>query len=153
MANEGIKVLRAGVGDRHVLEMMRAEGLSFGGENSGHLIFSEYATTGDGIVAALQICRMMKESGKSIAELSGLMQEYPSQLLNLLVREKPPLEGLAGLQKLIAEAEAEFGLQGRQLIRYSGTEKKIRILVEHKDAATVERWIAKFQEIIMEEIG
>jgi len=153
MRANGISVLRAGVGDKQVLELMRAEGLCFGGENSGHLIFSEHSTTGDGIMSALQICRMMKRSGKTLAVLAGVMREYPSTLLNLPVREKPPIEGLPKLQAMVAEAERAFGIDGRQLIRYSGTENKIRVLVEHKDAAVVDLWIAKFSEVIREEIG
>lgn len=153
LRGEGISVLRVGVGDRMVLEMMRERGISFGGENSGHLIFADHATTGDGIVSALQVCRMMKESGKSIAELASVMREYPSTLLNLPVREKPPLGDLPRLQALISEAEKSFGSEGRQLVRYSGTESKIRVLVEHSDADTVAGWIEKFREIIAEEIG
>lgn len=153
LRREGISVFRAGVGDRMVLEMMRDKGLSFGGENSGHLIFADHATTGDGIVSALQVCRMMKATGQTLAELAAVMTEYPSTLLNMPVREKPPLEDLPKLQAMIAEAEREFGIAGRQLIRYSGTERKIRILVEHRDAAAVETWIAKFKKVITEEIG
>lgn len=153
MREAGISVLRTGVGDRLVLERMRAEGLSFGGENSGHLIFSDHATTGDGIVSALQVCRMMKQRGKSLAELAGVMREYPSRLMNLAVSEKPPLEELSKLQGLMAEAEAAFGREGRQLIRYSGTERKIRVLVEHREADTVELWMRKFIGVIEEEIG
>ncbi len=150
---EGISVFRAGVGDRMVLEMMREKGIVFGGENSGHLIFAEHATTGDGIVSALQVCRMMKESGKSLAELASVMREYPSKLLNLPVREKTPIGDLPKLTALIFEVEKSFGTEGRQLVRYSGTENKIRVLVEHRDADTVDYWIAKFRETIMEEIG
>ena len=153
MRKEGIRVIRAGVGDRHVLERMRADGIAFGGENSGHLIFADYATTGDGILSALQICRMMLRTGKSLAELASIMDEYPSELRNLHVPSKPPLDGLPKLQALIAEADSEFGDAGRQLIRYSGTENKIRILVEHKHASEVGKWVGKFQEVIREEIG
>ncbi len=150
---EGIQVVRTGVGDKHVLERMRAEGIVFGGENSGHLIFADHSTTGDGILSALQICKMMVETGKTLAELASLMNEYPSRLVNMEIREKPPLESLAKLQGLIVEAESEFGNEGRQLIRFSGTENKIRVLVEHKKADSVDRWIAKFQQAIEEEIG
>ncbi|MFD2258132.1 phosphoglucosamine mutase [Luteolibacter algae] len=150
---EGIDVIRAGVGDRLVLEEMRASDLCFGGENSGHLIFSDFATTGDGIMSALQVCKMMVDSGKTLEELASVMNEYPSELLNLSVGSKPPLESLTKLQNLIKEAEQEFQNSGRQLIRYSGTENKIRVLVEHKEAATVERWIGKFKEVIAEELG
>lgn len=153
MREVGISVIRTGVGDRLVLERMRAESLSFGGENSGHLIFSDHATTGDGIVSALQVCRMMKEKGKSLSELSEIMHEYPSRLVNLPVSDKPPLEGLVKLQELICDAEKSFGNEGRQLIRYSGTEKKIRVLVEHKDENKVDLWIRKFSAAIEEEIG
>lgn len=150
---EGISVFRAGVGDRKVLEMMREKGIVFGGENSGHLIFAEHATTGDGIVSALQVCRMMKESGKTLAELASVMREYPSTLLNLPVREKTPIGDLPKLTALISMAEKSFGTEGRQLVRYSGTENKIRVLVEHRDADTVDHWIAKFRDTIKEEIG
>ncbi len=150
---EGIHVFRAGVGDRMVLEMMREKGLVFGGENSGHLIFSEHATTGDGIVSALQVCRMMRESGKTLAELASVMREYPSTLLNLPVWEKTPFNDLPKLTALISEAEKTFGTEGRQLVRYSGTENKIRVLVEHRDADTVDSWIGRFRQTITEEIG
>jgi phosphoglucosamine mutase len=150
---EGISVFRAGVGDRMVLEVMREKGIVFGGENSGHLIFAEHATTGDGIVSALQVCRMMKDSGKTLAELASVMREYPSALLNLSVREKTPIGTLPKLTVLISEAEKSFGKEGRQLVRYSGTENKIRVLVEHRDADTVDHWITKFRDTIREEIG
>ncbi len=153
MRKEGISVIRAGVGDRMVLERMRADGIVFGGENSGHLIFADHATTGDGILSALQICRMILRTGKPLAELASIMDEYPSELRNLHIPGKPDLAGLPKLQALMAEADREFGSDGRQLIRYSGTENKIRILVEHKHAAKVERWVGKFEEVIREEIG
>lgn len=153
LRNEGISVIRTGVGDRLVLEAMREKNLAFGGENSGHLIFAEHAITGDGIVAALQVCRMITESGKSLADLTHVMREYPSQLLNLPVREKIPLQDLPNLSALISEAEKVFGQEGRQLIRYSGTENKIRILVEHSQARIVKEWIGKFSKCIESEIG
>ena len=153
MEREGISVIRAGVGDRQVLERMRADGFSFGGENSGHLIFSDHATTGDGILSALQVCAMMKESGRSFTELAGGMREYPSVLLNLPVREKPKLETLPRLSALIAQADESFGKAGRQLVRYSGTENKIRVLVEHSEEAVVTEWIERFKQTITEELG
>ncbi len=152
LRKEGIRVIRAGVGDRMVLERMRAEGIIFGGENSGHLIFADHATTGDGIMSALQICKMIITTGKSLEQLSSAISEYPSELRNLTVPSKPDLDGLPKLQELILQAEMEFGDEGRQLVRYSGTEKKIRILVEHKHASEVERWVAKFEQVILEEI-
>ncbi len=153
MRKHGIRVLTTQVGDRHVIEALRANGNSFGGENSGHLIFADHATTGDGILSALQVLRMMKRRNAPLAELAACMDEYPQKLVNLPISAKPPLESLPGLQSLMAEADAVFGENGRQIIRYSGTEKKIRILVEHKDAATVEEWIGKFSDAVAKELG
>jgi phosphoglucosamine mutase len=153
MKRHGIAVEVTAVGDRHVLERIREKGCSFGGENSGHLIFADHATTGDGILSALLVLRMMREKGASLRELAAVVEEYPSRLVNLPVRDKPPISTLPKLTALMAEADAAFGSNGRQLIRYSGTEKKIRIMVEHRDAAEVDRWIGKFSQVIREEIG
>lgn len=153
MHANGIRVLTTPVGDRHVIEALRANGHSFGGENSGHLIFADHATTGDGILSALQVLRMMKQRNAPLAELAACMDEFPQKLVNLPVSAKPPLDTLPGLQALMAEADAAFGEKGRHLIRYSGTEKKIRILVEHKEAAAVNAWIARFSETVAKELG
>ena len=153
MRREGIKVITTQVGDRHVLEALRKHGYSFGGENSGHLIFADHATTGDGILSALQVLGMMKRKGASLAQLAACMDEFPQQLLNLKINSKPPLDELPGLQRLMAEADESFGTSGRQLIRYSGTENKIRILVEHRDADTVDLWIEKFSNAVQQDIG
>jgi len=153
MRAHGIRVITTPVGDRHVIEALRANGHSFGGENSGHLIFADHATTGDGILSALQVLRMMKRRNAPLAELAACMDEFPQKLVNLPVSSKPPLDTLPGLQALMAEADAAFGENGRQLIRYSGTEKKIRILVEHKEASTVEEWIARFSDAVATELG
>lgn len=153
MAGEGISVVRTGVGDRMVLERMREEGIAFGGENSGHLIFAEHATTGDGIVSALQVCRMMISAGKTLAGLADGMREFPSRLEAIRVEEKRPLEELEKLAAMMAEADRELGGDGRHLIRYSGTERKIRVLVEHRDEAVVEMWMDNFRNVIWEELG
>ncbi len=153
MQEQGIRVETTAVGDRSVLECMRQHGYSFGGENSGHLIFGDYVTTGDGILSALQVLRMMISRKATLAELAAIMHEYPTQLVNLPVPAKPPLESLPKLQQLMAEATAAFGKNGRQLIRYSGTENKIRVLVEHREAEMVSKWIGKFTEAVKEDIG
>lgn len=153
MRREGIRVETTPVGDRHVIECLRRVGGSFGGENSGHLIFSEYSTTGDGLLSALQVLRLMRDTGEGLSELAAMMDEYPSELCNLPVRSKPPLEEIDALQQLIQKAESVFGEEGRQLIRYSGTESKIRILVEHRDAATCSEWSVRLRKVIEEEIG
>lgn len=153
MKNQGIKVETTAVGDRNVIECIRKNGYSFGGENSGHLIFAEHSTTGDGIMSALQIIRLMKERNATMAQLSSVMHEYPTQLVNLPTKSKPAIASLKKLNALMDEATGDFGDQGRHLIRYSGTENKIRVLVEHRDAEQVDRWVSKFTEAIKEEIG
>ncbi|MEY4244346.1 MAG: hypothetical protein RLZZ245_1931 [Verrucomicrobiota bacterium] len=153
MKNHGIHVETTAVGDRSVIECMRKNGYSFGGENSGHLIFGDHVTTGDGILSALQVLRMMRERGATLAQLAAVMHEYPTELANMPVASKPPLETLPKLQQLMLQATAEFGDSGRHLIRYSGTENKIRVLVEHREAEEVRAWVARFSTAIHEEIG
>ncbi len=153
MRQHGIKVETTAVGDRSVIECMRKNGYSFGGENSGHLIFGDHVTTGDGILSALQVLRMMRERGATLAHLAAIMHEYPTNLANIDVPAKPPLVTLPKLQQLMQQATAEFGDNGRHLIRYSGTENKIRVLVEHRELDEVDSWVRKFSVAILEEIG
>jgi len=153
MKRHGIAVETTAVGDRHVIECLRKGEYAFGGENSGHLIFADYSTTGDGILSALQVLRLMRESGLGLAALSAEMTEYPSELVNFRVASKPPLDSLPKLQALMLQATEAFGEQGRHLIRYSGTEHKIRILVEHRDVEVCKDWVARFTAGVLEEIG
>ena len=148
MRQAGVQVLTTPVGDRHVIEALRSGGYSFGGENSGHLIFADHATTGDGILSALQVLRIMKQQGARLSDLAKAMHEYPQSLENLRIKSKPPLASLQHLQAAVLEADATFGVQGRHLIRYSGTENKIRILVEHREAATVVAWAQRFRAAV-----
>jgi phosphoglucosamine mutase len=153
MKRHGISVETTAVGDRHVIERIRRNGGSFGGENSGHLIFSDHSTTGDGILSALQVLGMMRRKNATLAELAAVMSEYPSELSNMPVPSKPPLDSLPKLAELMRSATAEFGENGRHLIRYSGTENKIRVLVEHREAGECRSWVGKFTAAIREEIG
>ncbi|MCF7733742.1 MAG: phosphoglucosamine mutase [Akkermansiaceae bacterium] len=153
MRHHQIKVETTAVGDRNVIECMRKNGYSFGGENSGHLIFADHATTGDGILSALQVLRMMRDRNSTLAQLSSVMNEYPSQLANLAVPAKPPLDSLPKLEKLMNKATTAFGESGRHLIRYSGTENKIRVLVEHREIGECRSWVSQFAAVIKEEIG
>jgi len=134
----GGRVLRAGVGDRYVLEEMRRSGASFGGEQSGHLIFFEHATTGDGTVAALALLRVMVQSGRPASELARCMTVFPQSQRSLKVREKPALDTLPEVRRAIGEAEQRLGAQGRVLVRYSGTEAKVRVLVEGPDQSVID---------------
>jgi phosphoglucosamine mutase len=153
LAADGISLETTGVGDRQVLERMREKGYALGGENSGHIIFADHATTGDGIMSALKVLQVMKAKGATLAELADCMDEYPSELVNLAVTEKPLIESIPALMKAIAAAEAAFGEEGRTLVRYSGTEKKIRILVEAKDAKLAAEQSANLAAAVKATIG
>jgi phosphoglucosamine mutase len=153
MRSHGIRMEATAVGDRNVIECIRSGGHSFGGESSGHVIFADHATTGDGIVSALQVLRLMRGKNASLASLASVMEEYPSVLVNMPVTAKPPLDSLKGLKRLMEEATEAFGDQGRHLIRYSGTENKIRVLVEHRSDAECRAWSERFVSAIREEIG
>jgi phosphoglucosamine mutase len=133
LAAAGGKVLRTAVGDRYVVEAMRAGNFSIGGEQSGHLIFRDHGTTGDGLLAALQVLRIMTESGKPLSELRRCLKKYPQAQRNLRVKEKPPLESLREVAALIEETERSLDGKGRVLLRYSGTEPKVRLLIEGPD--------------------
>lgn len=127
------RVLRTKVGDRYVIEAMLKNDLNVGGEQSGHLIYRDFATTGDGIVAALQVLRVMVETGKPLSELKKALRKYPQAQRNMKVREKRPLAEMPAVMKLMSEAEQQLGDAGRVLLRYSGTEAKIRLLIEGRD--------------------
>jgi phosphoglucosamine mutase len=153
MRKNGIKVEITDVGDRYVIDAMRKSGHSLGGEKSGHLIFHNHATTGDGIISALQVMRMMKAEGKTLAELADCMTEYPQRLVSLKVKEKKPVAEVPVLAEAIRACEAELKEAGRVIVRYSGTESKIRLLVEARDAALVDAWIAKLTLAVAEGLG
>ncbi|WP_411846022.1 phosphoglucosamine mutase [Roseibacillus persicicus] len=153
LAKQGIGLETTAVGDRNVLERMREKGYCLGGENSGHVIFSRHATTGDGIMGALQILAEMNATGQSLAELADCMEIFPQKLVNLAVTDKPALEDISGLNELIAKAEAAMGDSGRVLVRYSGTEKKMRVMVEARDQAVMEDWCGQLVQLVQNEIG
>jgi len=148
MENAGGRVVRTAVGDRYVLEAMRAGGFTLGGEQSGHMIFSRHATTGDGLVSALQIFRLMAETGRPLSELRRVLKKYPQAQRSLAVKAKPPLDELPAVQAATRAAEETLGARGRVLVRYSGTEPKLRILLEGPDAAVLEQ----HAELIADEV-
>jgi phosphoglucosamine mutase len=137
LAPMGGKVVRTAVGDRYVVEAMRRHGYNFGGEQSGHLIFLDHVTTGDGVAAGLNVLAVMARQGKSLSELASCFQAVPQSLLNVPVREKRPLAELPSVSQAIRSAEKALGREGRVLVRASGTENKLRVLVEGPDAAKV----------------
>ena len=148
-----IRIVRAPVGDRYVVEAMRAGGYNFGGEQSGHLIFLDHATTGDGILAALQILAVMVESGKRLADLGSKMTVIPQMLVNLKLKHRVPLENLPRFRKTVAEFEKKLGSRGRILVRYSGTEPLLRIMVEGEDRNETEHIVNALAEKARAEIG
>jgi phosphoglucosamine mutase len=137
-AAAGGKVLRAGVGDRYVLEQMLAHNLNLGGEQSGHVILRDCNTTGDGLVTALELLRIMKSRGEPLSRLRLGLRKYPQLLVNLKVRDRVPLDQIPGVTETIRAVEKELGSNGRILLRYSGTEPKIRLLVETRDESLLQ---------------
>lgn len=150
----GGTVLRTPVGDKHVIDMMLGGGYNLGGEQSGHLIFRDHSTTGDGLVAALQILSAMKTSGKPLSRLARCWTRYPQLVANVKVRVKTPFEELDQVMDLVKQAEAEVvPLGGRLLLRYSGTEPKARLLLEGPEQAVLEKWSAIICESIRRQAG
>jgi len=150
----GGKVIRTAVGDKNVIDEMLKGGYNLGGEQSGHMIFRDYSTTGDGLVSALQIVKIMKAQDKSLSELARCWTRYPQLVTNIRVREKLPFEELEGVLDLVKKAEAEVTpTGGRVLLRYSGTEPKARLLIEGRDSATLERWSQQISAAIKRQVG
>jgi phosphoglucosamine mutase len=150
----GGKMLRTAVGDKNVIDEMLKHGFNFGGEQSGHLIFRDFGTTGDGLVAALQILRIMKAKGQPLSRLAKCWTRFPQLVTNVKVREKIPFEKIDGVTKFVAAAEKELkSAGGRVLLRYSGTEPKARLLLEGRDAKVLESWSKKICGAIQKQIG
>jgi phosphoglucosamine mutase len=150
----GGTMLRTAVGDKNVIDEMLRGGFNFGGEQSGHLIFRDYGTTGDGLVAALQILRILKTKQTPLSRLAQCWTRFPQLVTNVKVREKKPFAELDGVNRLVADAEKELAAQGgRLLLRYSGTEPKVRLLVEGRDAAALKSWSEKICGAIQQQIG
>ena len=154
VAKAGGCVVRTDVGDKQVIEEMLRDGCNLGGEQSGHLIFRDHCTTGDGLVAALQILRIMRAREAPLSKLAACWQRFPQKVVNIRVREKKPFEELDGVLPYLQQAEAELKLGGgRVLLRYSGTEPKARLLLEGQDTAVLERWARQIGEAIKNQIG
>lgn len=149
----GGNVVRTQVGDRYVIERMLADDLNVGGEQSGHMIFRDFATTGDGIVSALQVLRIMMDTGKPLSKLRQVVAKFPQVVVNVKVREKPAWDSLPDVMDLVRDAEKTLGDTGRVLLRYSGTEPKARLLIEGRDGAQIKAMAAKIAGRIKEKIG
>lgn len=146
MCAAGGRVERVQVGDRYILERMLTKGFNFGGEASGHIIFRDFSTTGDGLMAALQVLRLMAETEKPLSELRRVLALWPQRKKNLKLREKKPFDSLPGWNEEVARVERAMN-GGRVLVRYSGTEPKIRLLTEAKDAAVADEALASLEAL------
>lgn len=153
MKGQGIITDTAGVGDRKVLEMMLKNDAVLGGEESGHMIFLDCHTTGDGIVSALKLSEVLKLSGKPMSALGQVMTPFPQKMINVDVQQKPPIESIKALQVAVAEAEAELGENGRVLIRYSGTQPMCRVMVEGPTEALTEKLTHRLADVVKICIG
>jgi phosphoglucosamine mutase len=150
----GGKVVRTGVGDKYVIDEMLQHGFNLGGEQSGHLIFRDYSSTGDGLVAALQVLRIMKAKDQPLSKLTSSWTRFPQMVTNIVVREKRPFEQMDQVSHLVAQAETELKAQGgRVFLRYSGTEPKARLLLEGQDHAALEKWSHKIANVIKSQVG
>ncbi|GMV38895.1 MAG: phosphoglucosamine mutase [Myxococcales bacterium] len=153
MRRLGIQLVRTAVGDRYVVEEMRRGGFNLGGEQSGHLLFLDHSTTGDGCLSALQVLAVVLREGRPLSELSRIMERYPQVLLNLQVRERRPIESLGRVQASIRGVEAALGTAGRVLVRYSGTEPKVRIMIEGEDRSSIQAYAEEIAAAFRTEIG
>lgn len=153
LKRSGIKMLRAPVGDRYVLEEMQKTNAALGGEQSGHILLPHLATTGDGLLTALMVLDLVARSGKTIEQLTADLKVFPQVIVNVRVREKKPLESIPSVAAAIRAAEAELSDSGRVVIRYSGTEKLARVMIEAESDEAMKRHAHAIAEAIKAEIG
>lgn len=153
LARHGIKVIRTQVGDKYVIEQIRASGLSFGGEQSGHVVFADYATTGDGILTAVQVARIMVETGERLSTLAAVMRKYPQECRNVRVRTKEKLLENEKISSVVKSVRELLGSAGRVVVRPSGTEPVVRIMVEGEDESMVKSLAYEIEGVIRAELG
>jgi len=153
MERLGVKLLRTNVGDRYVVSEMRRGGYNLGGEQSGHVVFLDHSTTGDGSLTALQILGVMLQEERPLSELAAVMERVPQVLVNVRVKEKKPLEELPEIQAAIKGIEDKLGKRGRVLVRYSGTEKKVRVMIEGEQQDVIDTHAAELADLFVRTIG
>ncbi len=153
MKKAGGKVVKTAVGDRYVVEEMLKNDYNLGGEQSGHMIFFDHSTTGDGILSALQVLAIIQRSGKPLSELAQVMTSLPQVLINVKVRKKADLKKIKPIKEIIDQVEAELGENGRLLVRYSGTEALLRVMVEGENQSRIETLAHQVAEVVREHLG
>lgn len=149
----GLNTAKTAVGDRYVMEEMRRGGYNLGGEQSGHVIFLDYITTGDGILTALQLVDTVQQAGQKLSELKGLMRKYPQKLVNVRVADKSLYEDNSEIAKAVEEVEAELGDNGRVLVRPSGTESLIRVMAEGPEKDIVDAYVDRIAAVVKAQLG
>lgn len=149
----GIDLIRCAVGDKYVMEEILKRNLSLGGEQSGHVIFADYLFTGDGLITTLNVLRTMAATGRELADLADDLQTYPQVLLNVRVREKIELENVPAVAEVIRQVEQRLGSNGRLLVRYSGTEPLLRVMLEGRDLSQIEAWGREIVEVVKKHLG
>jgi phosphoglucosamine mutase len=153
LRNEGIDLVRCAVGDKYVMEEMLNRGLSLGGEQSGHIIFSEYLFTGDGLCTALNVLRTVALTGRTLADLASDLTTYPQVLLNVRVREKVDLGAVPAIAAAISRVESRLEGEGRLLVRYSGTEPLLRVMIEGRHQDDIQAWATEIVDVVREHLG
>ncbi len=153
MIKNGIKVIRTDVGDKYVVEEMRRSGIILGGEQSGHIIFHEYSTTGDGCIAALNVLAVMKQTGLTLSQLNEQMKDVPQVLINTRVRSRVELDKIPGFTVLIENIEKRLRGEGRVFVRFSGTEPLVRVLVEGPDRKNISRYAEEIAGLLERELS
>ena len=153
LAARGIEVLTAQVGDKYVSEAMREHGAALGGEQSGHVIFGEHSSTGDGVLTGLMIAQMVGTSDRSLSEMTDVFETYPQVLINVPVANRDQLDDAAALWAKVAEAEAALGDDGRVLLRASGTEQIVRVMIEASDPKVASETAEDLAEVVRRELS
>jgi phosphoglucosamine mutase len=153
LREEGIGLVRCPVGDKYVMEELLARGLALGGEQSGHVIFPEYVSTGDGLATSLYVLRTMLRSGRELADLASDLTTYPQVLVNVRVKEKTDLAEVPPIAAVMADVDRKLAGSGRLLVRYSGTEPLLRIMLEGKDQSEITRWAEDIAHVVRERLG
>jgi phosphoglucosamine mutase len=149
----GIEHIMTNVGDRYVMEQMVSSGSVLGGEDSGHTIFLNHHTTGDGILSALKLIESMKFESKSLSELKKVMKVFPQALINVEVKSKPEISSIPAVQEAIRSVEKDLGEKGRVLVRYSGTQPICRVMVEGPTEEETQRYCEQISDVIQKELG
>jgi phosphoglucosamine mutase len=153
MKEHDINMIETAVGDRYVLEAIREGGYTLGGEQSGHVIFTQWATTGDGVLTGLRLAAEMARTKKSLAELTSVMKVYPQVLVNVRGVDKTKVDSNPALAAIVAEAEAELASTGRVLLRASGTEPLVRVMVEAADEGSAQSWADRIARVVQQELA